>query len=262
MEKISVFLNDWQVLFREGIHFTLSGEEDIEVIGETTSSEEALSFIQNNPPRVAVLNINHDKFSGIKVARYLTHNYPSVAVLLIMDRDNEEHLFMVLKSGASACITKDADPDDLINSIRLVAQGNRPICKAILRPEIATRVLGEFEESLLLSQQVDNLLASLTHDETQILHRIAEGEVIEQICQVLNISEEAINQNLGYIMTKLVTNNHIREVIEAAQNGLLSLIFRAHLTGKTPSDYVTRGEFTAFKDTIRDRFKTVAGEIV
>ena len=44
MEKVSVVLADWQVLFREGIHFTLSGEEDIEVIGEATDSEESLSF--------------------------------------------------------------------------------------------------------------------------------------------------------------------------------------------------------------------------
>ena len=45
MGNITVFLANWQVLFREGIHFTLSGEEDIEVIGETTGNEEALAFI-------------------------------------------------------------------------------------------------------------------------------------------------------------------------------------------------------------------------
>ncbi len=48
MEKVSVFLADWQVLFREGIHFTLSGEDDIEVIGEATDNEEALNFIETN----------------------------------------------------------------------------------------------------------------------------------------------------------------------------------------------------------------------
>ena len=46
METISVVLADWQVLFREGIHFTLSGEEGIEVVGEVTNGEEALNFIE------------------------------------------------------------------------------------------------------------------------------------------------------------------------------------------------------------------------
>ena len=56
MEKISVFLADWQVLFREGIHFTLSGEEDIEVVGEATDNKEALDFIQNGYIRDIVFN--------------------------------------------------------------------------------------------------------------------------------------------------------------------------------------------------------------
>ena len=91
MSRISVFLSDWQVLFREGIHFTLSGEEDMDVTGEATSSDEALKAIQANPPRVAILNAHHEDFAGIRVTRYLRQNYPSVAVLLIIDKQNEEH---------------------------------------------------------------------------------------------------------------------------------------------------------------------------
>ncbi len=64
MEKVSVVLADWQVLFREGIHFTLSGEEDIEVIGEVTDGKEALNFIEKNPPRVAILNADRGELSG------------------------------------------------------------------------------------------------------------------------------------------------------------------------------------------------------
>jgi DNA-binding NarL/FixJ family response regulator len=55
MEKVKVFLSDPQILFREGIHFILSGEEDFEVTGETTSNEEAFTLIEANPPNIAVL---------------------------------------------------------------------------------------------------------------------------------------------------------------------------------------------------------------
>ena len=134
MSRISVFLADWQVLFREGVHFTLSGEEDIDVIGEATSSEEALKAIQAHPPRVAVMNAEHEDFAGIQVTRYLRQNSPSVAVLLMIDSKDDEHLFLAMKSGASACLTKEVDPGDLIDTIRLIAQGKQPVAEAMLMP--------------------------------------------------------------------------------------------------------------------------------
>ena len=103
MDRISVFLSDWQVLFREGIHFTLSGEDDIEVIGEATSNEDALKAIEANPPHIAILNANHEKMEGIQAAGYLRRHFPSVATVIIMDSDNEEQLFLAMQSGASAC---------------------------------------------------------------------------------------------------------------------------------------------------------------
>jgi len=123
MARISVYLADRQVLFREGIHFTLSGEEDIEVIGETTNNEEALSFIEANSPTVAILNINHSRPSGLEITHRIKQNLPSVASVLVMDNEDEEQLFAAMKSGASACITKDIDPDNLLVLIRDVAKG-------------------------------------------------------------------------------------------------------------------------------------------
>jgi len=116
MEKVKVFLADWQVLFREGIHFTLSGGEDIEVIGEATNNEEALAFIETNPPRVAILNVDHSQPSGIEVTRRLKQSFPSVAVILVMDSESEEQLFSAMKSGASAYLTKDIDPEEMATS--------------------------------------------------------------------------------------------------------------------------------------------------
>jgi two-component system response regulator DegU len=262
MDKISVFLSDWQVLFREGIHFTLSGEEDVEVVGEATNSEDALAFIQSNPPRVAILNIDHEKLGGINATRHLRQNFPSVAMILIMDSDNDDHLFLAMKSGASACLTKDTDPDDLVETVRSVAQGGQPISENLLRPEMATRVLGEFEEFASISKQIDNLLARLAPSETELLHNLAEGKSIEQICQTLNTSEESIKRQFGFIVSKLISNDHNREVIEAAQKDVLSLVSRTRgRKAKPPGDYITKDEFSAFKDNLLERFRSVIGEI-
>ena len=261
MTEISVFLTDWQILFREGIHFTLSGEEDIEVIGESTNSEDALNFIRTNTPDVLVINADGDEDKGIKATRYLMQNFPSVAVVVIMDNEDEERLLNVIKSGASACLTKNAGPDEVIDTIRTVARGNKPVLEMLLKPSIASRLLSEFEEFAFIGEQVDNLIPRLTEIEEKILHIIVEGNSLEDICQSIRQNEEEVRKHLGFILSKLVANDHIREVIEAAQNGLLSLIFRARLAGKPTSDYITRGEFSAFKDTIRDRFHLAIDDI-
>jgi len=260
MEKVSVFLADWQVLFREGIHFTLSGEEDIDVIGEATNNEEALNFIERNPPRVAVLNANHSQFTGVNVTRRIKQNLPSVLVILIMDSDDEEQLFLAMKCGASACLTKDADPDELVSLVRKVAQGAYPISEALLKPGIASRVIDEFEDFSLISKEVDNLLARLSPREGEILRHIADGNSIEQVAKALGINEEAIRQDCRLIQTKLVANEHNREVIEVAQSHLPSIISRAKL-GKPAEEYITKDEFTAFKESLRERFKSFIGEL-
>jgi len=261
MEKISVVLADWQVLFREGIHFTLSGEEDIEVIGEVTDGEEALNFIEKNPPRVAILNADRGEISGIDATRRIKQNLPSVSVILIMDSDSEEQLFLAMKCGASACLTKDIDPGDLVNIIRKVAQGAYPMSEGLLRPGVASRIVDEFETFSLISKEVNNLLAHLSPRESEILRQIADGSSTEQVTQALGISEQAIRQQLEVIVTKLVANDHNREVIEAAQSHLPSIVSRARVAGKPEADYITKEEFTEFKESLRERFKSLSGEL-
>ena len=151
MEKVKVFLSDPQVLFREGIHFILSGEDDFEVTGETTSNEDAFTLIETNPPNIAVLNIQNGKFTGPEITRRIKRSLPSVSVILTIDKNDEEQLFSAMKSGASACLTKDTDPEYLLDIIRVVAQGSQPIIDALLMPGLASRVLIEFEDLASLS---------------------------------------------------------------------------------------------------------------
>jgi len=247
MEKISVFLADWQVLFREGVHFTLCGEEDMEVIGEATNCEEALKSIETNPPRVAILSMNGGKLSGVEATHRIKQSFLSVSVILVTDTDDEEHLFSAVKCGASAYLTKAIDPIDLVNLIRNVAQGAQPISEALLRPEIASRVI-----------QAEKLSARLSSIEADILYRIAKGSSIEQIAQAVDNNKEAIRHHLGLILYKLMATNSSREIIEATQPDLPPIISRV---GKPTIEYVTREEFNTFKESLGERLKSVINEL-
>jgi len=258
VDRITIYLADWQVLFREGIHFTLSGEEDIEVIGETTDNEEALSFIETNSPQVAILNANKAKLTGIEITRRIKQNVPSVAVILVMDSEDEELLFSAIKSGASACVTKDVDPDKLLNIIREVAQGRQPISSGLLKPKVALLALDEFEACSLISQQVGNLLARLTPREAEILSLIGEEKPLEEAAANLGISEATISHRLDLIVSKLMANDHSRRLIESTQHGLTALGARTPLD-HPEIEYITRDEFVEFKDNLKKSLESLFG---
>jgi len=195
MGRIRVYIADWQVLFRKGIRFTLSSVEDMEVVGDTGSNEEALKYVKSNLPDVAILNINDGKPSGIQITRTIKQNLPSVAVIMVMDRQNDEHLFAAMKSGASACITKDIDSKRLVSVISDVAGGAKPISKALLRAALAQCVLGE-----------ENIQTKLSIDEADILMHVAKGTSREQTAATLGMSEGLLNTQLASILSKLVAN--------------------------------------------------------
>jgi len=257
MDKITIYLADWQVLFREGIHFTLSGEEGFEVIGETTSNEEALSFIEANAPRVAVLNANREKLSGIEITRRIKQNVPSVSIILVMDEESEEVLLSAIKSGACACITKDISPEQLLSIIREVAQGGQPLSGRLLQPGLALRTLDEFEAYTLISPQVDNLLARLTPREADILSRIGEGTSLEEVASNMTLDEDTIRHHLDVVISKLVTNDHSRQLIESVHDGRTVMGAKGRLLDNPEMEYVTKDEFTVFKDNMKKTLESL-----
>ncbi|MFA5316826.1 MAG: response regulator transcription factor [Dehalococcoidales bacterium] len=258
MEKVTVFLSDWQVLFREGIHFTLSGEEDIEVIGETTSSEEAMAFIEQKPPRIVVLNAEHGRLTGIEATGRIKQTLPEVSVILVMENEDEEIFYFALKSGASACVTKDIDPGDLIDIINEVVQGANPISRALLRPEIAKRALDDFERFSSIGGSLADMMARLTPREAEILRYLAGGGTLDQAATSLSLAEDVISHELEIILYKLVTNEQHRKLIIVGQN---SPAVTQGSNGGSNGDYITKSEFDTFKNSLLERFQSLMSEL-
>jgi two-component system response regulator DevR len=261
MEKAKVFLSDPQVLFREGIHFILSGEDDFEVIGETTNNEDAFTHMTANPPNIAVLSMHNGKYDGPEITYRVKRSLPSVAIILIMEKANNDLLFSAMKSGASACLTKNSDPEYLLDIIRVVSQGSYPILDSTFIPEIASMILAEFEQMSTLSAQLDNLLASLAPKETEILNSISSGNTIEQITTQLDLTEENLRRHLRSILNKLVANAQSQTLFEAAQRNLPLMMQNITRTQGASGDYITREEFNEFKETLMERLKSLMGEL-
>jgi DNA-binding NarL/FixJ family response regulator len=262
MKRTKIFLSDPQVLFREGMHFILSGEDDFEVTGETTNNEDALAFIETNPPQIAVLNAEDKKYRGPEIVHLIKKKFPETSTILTVDKKETEQVFEVVRSGARACLTKDIDPENLLEVIREVSQGGLPIIQELLTPEIAAKVLAEFEDTQYLNDSMGNLLAGLNTKETQILGRISAGDAIEEAAVKLNTNQDSIKDNLRVILSKLEANDETRTLVLTVQRSLPVMIHDTGRSKRLSEQYLTREEFTRFKDSLAKRLKDVAGEAV
>jgi DNA-binding CsgD family transcriptional regulator len=125
---------------------------------------------------------------------------------------------------------------------------------------MAAKVMAEFEDIDSWNEGMDNLMAGLTLIETQILNSIAAGNSTEQVVAKLNIDEELIRGNLKLVLNKLVANNQTKVVIATMQRGLPSVISKTGRSDELTEEYLTREEFTRFKDNLAKRLKNVIGE--
>jgi DNA-binding NarL/FixJ family response regulator len=267
MEKIKVILSDHQVLFREGIHFILSGEEDFEVTGEASNNEEALALIENNPPDIAILGMQNRRLLGPDITRRVKRSAPKVSVILTIDKKDEDMIFAAMKSGASACLAKDTDPEYLVEMARLTAKGTRPIVEALLDPDIASRAITEFDDFAIMGEQAENALTNLSPEETNVLDDIAAGNKLDQLVAKLNASEEDVRKHLMEIVDKLVANDQARSLIEAAhliehaQRNQPSLVRGLVKTLEPAADYVTKAEFNDLKKNLTDRLNSLTKKV-
>ncbi len=114
--KVKVFLADSQVLFREGMHFILEGEEGIEVVGEGVSAHEALAFLSREPVDVLVLNGDM-----ADMARRTRFAFPSVRVIFV---GNFRPSDVQVGEGKSVFLSRDMDPRELVAAIRQAGGSN------------------------------------------------------------------------------------------------------------------------------------------
>ncbi len=117
--KIRVFLADSQVLFREGMHFVLEGEEEgIQVVGEGTSAEEALAFLGNET--VDVLILSEDMRDR---ARRIKFTFPAVRLIFVGNSYLDDWRAMV-GAGDSIFLSRDMDPSELVAAVKKAGRSN------------------------------------------------------------------------------------------------------------------------------------------
>jgi two-component system, NarL family, response regulator DevR len=193
-----VFLLDDHELVRRGIRDLLWAEEDLQVVGEAGTAEEALELIPQTKPDVAVLDVrlgdDPTGRTGIEVCRELRSNHPEIACVMLTSFADDEALFASIMAGASGYVLKQIRGADLIGAIRRVARG-----ESLLDPAVTARVL----DRLRSPAAVDDPLAGLSPQERRILDLIADGKTNRQIGEEMYLAEKTVKNYVSHLLAKL-----------------------------------------------------------
>lgn len=220
--KTAVFIADNQSLYRQAICHALEGHMDI--VGESALVANLWSQVEAHSPDIALLDIGPASARGFALAHEIATRCPGVAVVLLSSSPDESQLFQAIKAGAVAFVSKDTSADELVSTLRQVANGDCPINDILLtKPNTAKRVLQLFHDISLTDKEVEAFIAPLSRRETEILKYIAAGFSNKRIAYALGISEQTIKNHVTSILRKLNANARTEAVVVAIKQGLISI---------------------------------------
>ena len=203
-----VFLLDDHEVVRQGLRSLIEVEDDLIVIGEAGTAEEALDRIPATRPDIAVLDVRLPDGDGVEVCREVRSRLPEVQCLMLTSFADDEALFSAIMAGAAGYVLKQIRGNDLVDAIRRVAAG-----ESLLDPAVTARVL----ERLRAEPKEDEGLARLSEQERKILDLIAEGLTNRQIGEHMFLAEKTVKNYVSNLLSKLGMERRTEAAVYAAR---------------------------------------------
>lgn len=213
-EPVRVVLIDDHDLLRQGIKTMLESQGDVEVVGEASDGSQALQTVERSVPDVVVIDVIMPTKDGIEATREIKDAFPNIGVLVLSGHDEQQFVFDALKAGASGYLLKTAELDEVVKTVKEVAQG-----QGKLDPTLATRMLSEFQT--YQKADVSEVFQPLTPREKEILRLMSQGLPNKTIASRLSISERTVTTHVANIYSKLHVNNRVSAIQEAMRRRIL-----------------------------------------
>jgi DNA-binding NarL/FixJ family response regulator len=223
---LRVVVADDQALVRAGFCGIVAATEGFAVVGEAGTGAEAVEVARRTRPDVVLMDVRMPVVDGIEATSQITGSADTtgVRVLILTTFDLDEYVYAALHAGASGFLLKSTQPAELINAIRVIADGD-----ALLAPSVTRRLVQEFTRRAPPPQPApsqparaaDGSLAAITAREQEVLALIATGLSNSEIAAQLCISEATAKTHVGHLLTKLGARDRVHLVILAYQSGVV-----------------------------------------
>jgi DNA-binding NarL/FixJ family response regulator len=216
---ISVLIVDDQDLVRIGLRTLVENEDDLAYAGEAADGLGAVAAAREKRPDVVLMDIRMPGIDGLEATRRILTDpeLEATRVIVLTTFERDEYVFDALRFGASGFLLKDTKPAELLQAIRLVADGG-----ALLSPSVTRRLVREFVAQSSRSLRPHPELPTLTDREREVLTLVAEGLTNDEIATRLFISPATARTHVSRTMIKLGARDRAQLVVFAYQSGLAS----------------------------------------
>jgi len=217
---VRVLLVDDQLLVRSGLKMIVDAQPDLEVVGEAADGREALEAFHRLKPDVIVMDIRMPHLDGVEATRRLAgpESPYRARVLILTTFDLDEYVYDALCAGAAGFMLKDAPPSELVNGIRVVADGD-----ALLAPSVTRRLIASYVHKVSPKPRVQAGIDQLTDREVEVLKLVAKGLANAQIAEALVVGETTVKTHVARLLDKLELQNRVQAAILAYEVGLVEL---------------------------------------
>ncbi|MCS6907158.1 MAG: response regulator transcription factor [Anaerolineales bacterium] len=213
-DPITVLVVDDHPIVRKGLRTLLLSEADIQTVYEAENGLQAIQILQQHRPTVILMDLVMSPMSGVEAIARIKAIQPSARILVLTAYAEDDKVFPAIKAGASGYVLKDIPPEELIQAIRDVANG-----QCFLHPTIAARLMREITQ---VSMPVEDS-EPLTEREVEVLRWIARGLSNQEIAARLHVSERTITTHISNILDKLHLANRTQATLYALRKGIASL---------------------------------------
>jgi DNA-binding NarL/FixJ family response regulator len=185
----TILLVDDHFVVRSGLRALLGTQQDLVVVAEAGSGEEALTHVTDHAPDVVVMDLAMGAgMDGIEAIRRIRAIHSGQAILVFTTYDSDADVVRAVDAGAMGYLLKDATPKEIFTAIRGAVQG-----RSVMSPPVASR----------LFQQLRNPDTILTPREAELLGLLTQGLSNRELGQRLFISEATVKTHLAHIYAKL-----------------------------------------------------------
>lgn len=205
-DGIRVLIVDDHPMLRDGIRGVIDRQADMTVIGEAGSGEDGVRLAGELAPDVIIMDIQMPGMDGIAAIGAIRRAHPQTAILVLTTYPGDRQAFRALKAGASGYMLKSCIRSELIDAIRAVRDGLRPI-----------------DEEVGFDEQNPRREPVLTEREIEVLRLVADGHPNKQIARLLSVSVDTVKVHLKHIFEKLGAADRTYAVMVAIRLGLIQV---------------------------------------
>ncbi|MGG0178414.1 response regulator [Gottfriedia acidiceleris] len=213
--SIKILIADDHHVVRRGLIFFLNTQDDIEVIGEASNGEEALSLIKELRPDIVIMDLAMPVLDGIEATKRIKIEGLAVKVMILTSFYDQDHILPAIEAGAAGYYLKDSDPDDLVSAIRKIHDGEKQFHSKVTT-QLVSALTGKIE-----TKNDDSFQDKLTKREMDVLKEITRGKSNKEIAASLFITEKTVKTHVSNILAKTQLQDRTQLALYAVRNGIL-----------------------------------------